>query len=1300
MNGLHGNHEINSFGGAGRMLAALFAAFMALVMLIAGLAPPAGAQAQDPPRQGLAETGPINPESGFPFWYKDHTGAKLELCLNPKPATDPDTGAPIPGGGRCLTPFELPPERPADLPADQTLRFPDYFPGEAFWWTGEAHIEDPNDPNATNALLVMAAESAFANENPKEGDQMSFGRVRVRINNGVPGATYRVTHPYGVDTVVAEDKDGDPATTNDGRVFVTEDIGCFPTAISTCNFDKMLNGRVGPFLKWDTFGNGTDNDETTPADENLMALDANGNPDPNRPDAYFGDPDTPHEVVGSPKGTNFFKIEQIKDGAGRPLADGPKLVGETNLFAVTGKVAELRLAAEAVGAEGRADTVFNDRDQKIKLVASETGAEVFYTTGGTDPADATNPERKLYDPNGPGIGLNDPDVNVETRIRAVATKDGKTSEQLDRTYTVDVVAPNVVFSGLAAGKHEEPGDLTITATQKAKVFYTTDGSDPKDPNNPNRRSFDYDPAPEAQNAGNVVNIARSQTVRAAAQDEEGNWSRTKSRKFTVANLKVGPVNPHTGFPFWYADRNGVRLDQCLNPIAADPADPNNRGGYCATPMEMPADWQPADGVRFPDRFPGEAFWWTGESSIATSDRGSADLIMALEAAFLNEEPAANDRMVFGRIRIRIDDLIIGETYKVTHPYGVDSYVAEDNGKGSGEINVTEDIGCMLPSEAEPCDFDESRFSRVGPFLTLADKAKEPTDAPDGGRYLADPVTDQDVVQGSPIEVLKDPNHPEMGTGAANFFRVEGPGIRAIADEGEPDTMNRGTNPGETPYIQSDFFSITGKYSEFQAASSHLSGFYNTPLDVTLGASEFDARIFYSLNGDPQLDANGEPVEGTQEFITKDRAKLLSTEANTVEPSAPINIPGSGETTLRYMATSAGQQPTKIYSETYTMDTAAPELVAVDTPEATSVREDGVRVFNDANPVVKLNVTNNEPGKVKVFYTTDGTDPSDVTNVDRKRYDAATPPVIRKDTTLKFWAIDEAGNTSQVSTQVYDIVDTIAPDVPTVDLAADSDTGDSNEDNVTNAQSLTFTGNAEAGSTVKILIDGVEKGSATAGENNQFSITIDGLAPGKDLPVIATATDPSGNASGPAELAPKLTIDRTAPSVAAQLPAGTYPRAHTVTLTPNEPASVYYTLNGAVDPAPGAAGTVKGTSVRIANLRDTLRFIGVDPAGNQSQMFVAEYRIRNALPTITNFSPTGVVNRDTNIRATVQDSDSQLVKASITLTVDGVRRTAFTYNASNGVLVYGPRFTSGRHNVTITVRDQDGGAATKSWSFRV
>src|SRR3954466_16405486 len=54
--------------------------------------------------------GPISSENGFPVWYKDSNGVRLELCAD----EDPLCAAEIPN-------------------PDQPVSFPDNFPGEAFY---------------------------------------------------------------------------------------------------------------------------------------------------------------------------------------------------------------------------------------------------------------------------------------------------------------------------------------------------------------------------------------------------------------------------------------------------------------------------------------------------------------------------------------------------------------------------------------------------------------------------------------------------------------------------------------------------------------------------------------------------------------------------------------------------------------------------------------------------------------------------------------------------------------------------------------------------------------------------------------------------------------------------------------------------------------------------------------------------------------------------------------------------------------------------------------------------------------
>lgn len=268
-------------GGVGGLLAASMGGLLALVLLMTALVQPARA----------AETvGPIVPEHGYPFWYEDSAGLRLELCI---------------GGPNCLATLPNPNQPPlvAANPANSN------FPDEAFWWAGEA---DTPLTGGGDALLVLAREAAFGggDEAVRDGDQVSFSRVRIRATVPVAGATYRVTHPYGVDTF--EDVPAGPRGIN-----FTEDIGCALSpnpANPRCDFADAFFGRVDPFLTW------APNGDAPPA-------------------GYVGDPNVPHEVVGSPFGTNFFRVERTTNAQGQPLAGGPIVVGETDLFAIQGKIA-------------------------------------------------------------------------------------------------------------------------------------------------------------------------------------------------------------------------------------------------------------------------------------------------------------------------------------------------------------------------------------------------------------------------------------------------------------------------------------------------------------------------------------------------------------------------------------------------------------------------------------------------------------------------------------------------------------------------------------------------------------------------------------------------------------------------------------------------------------------------------------------------------------------------------------------------------------------------------------------------
>ena len=251
-----------------------------------------------------AGVGPIDPRIGFPVTYTDGF-SNVELCLGNE-VSPSDGVTPLCIGGVGPTDPPLPnPSQPASLVPGRPINFPE----EAFWWSAGATL----DIGSFRALLDLGMEAAFLNGPPVPGDQMAFGRLRIRLRPGggggggtfLPAHTwFRFTHPYGVDEYEAlPAKDGDP----DGDIFVTNDIGCFS---APCDFTAPLTSRISArFLTCQS---------------------------PVAPAGYVGDPAVECTVTGSPTGFNAFKVEQITGPGGAVVSGG--INGQTNLFSVTGKL--------------------------------------------------------------------------------------------------------------------------------------------------------------------------------------------------------------------------------------------------------------------------------------------------------------------------------------------------------------------------------------------------------------------------------------------------------------------------------------------------------------------------------------------------------------------------------------------------------------------------------------------------------------------------------------------------------------------------------------------------------------------------------------------------------------------------------------------------------------------------------------------------------------------------------------------------------------------------------------------------
>jgi hypothetical protein len=259
--------------------------FLAALLLVSAAAAPA--------RAALQEVGQVTGPHGFPLYYTDTNDLSLELCLDE---------------GWCF--FD--PIDPSD-PNHVALG----VGGEVFWWLADAVAPVAGVVNG-RAVLVLAMEGTFGgDESVVNGNQISFGRIRIRVDVPEPGM-YTVLHPFGSITF-------DNVIVANG-INYTADIGASNFLDVEAGFLGALQSGIGPFLTWPEYESNTE--------LQVPILDGEGNPTGSFVQ-YVGNMNVPHVVVGSeipsdhPSGfQNFFRV----------IGPGGIVIAETDLFSVMGKV--------------------------------------------------------------------------------------------------------------------------------------------------------------------------------------------------------------------------------------------------------------------------------------------------------------------------------------------------------------------------------------------------------------------------------------------------------------------------------------------------------------------------------------------------------------------------------------------------------------------------------------------------------------------------------------------------------------------------------------------------------------------------------------------------------------------------------------------------------------------------------------------------------------------------------------------------------------------------------------------------
>lgn len=341
------------------------------------------------------------------------------------------------------------------------------------------------------------------------------------------------------------------------------------------------------------------------------------------------------------------------------------------------------------------------------------------------------------------------------------------------------------------------------------------------------------------------------------------------------------------------------------------------------------------------------------------------------------------------------------------------------------------------------------------------------------------------------------------------------------------------------------------------------GNFNQPITVTLQTDK-PATIYAAFNRDPS----------TTDFDLQGQSEIPA-----------ISISTEGTTELHYFSIDPRGDVEDVRTQVYRIDTTPPRTTPSPGPTCNPNQNACLPPDRYRDPV-SVSLLTNEPATL--YYTTDGSDPSTSPYASVasgggtvQGESPITGITISRHTTLKFFGVDAVGN--QEVTQAADY--RIGPSPYT---KATPRSG------LFNARPVSVALAADLPSTIYwSLTDG--SGSSTPFVPYAGPVTI--WSEGTNvLDFYAVATTGGYTEYTHSEV---YTIDTTPPNSVANPPGGTYSEPQTVSMSTNEPSTLYYSIDGG-DPDVGKTNTVAAPSPATVTIsRDTvLKFFAVDTAGNR------------------------------------------------------------------------------------------------------
>jgi hypothetical protein len=317
-----------------------------------------------------------------------------------------------------------------------------------------------------------------------------------------------------------------------------------------------------------------------------------------------------------------------------------------------------------------------------------------------------------------------------------------------------------------------------------------------------------------------------------------------------------------------------------------------------------------------------------------------------------------------------------------------------------------------------------------------------------------------------------------------------------------------------------------------------------------------------------------------------------------------------------------------------------------------------------NATQSLTLSTNEMSTI--YYTLDGSTPTQSSTI------YSTPISITTTTTVKYFAKDITGNISTIESKTFTL-DTTAPIVTASVL----------DGTYTSTQTVTLT--ADEAATIYYTLDG----STPTTSSNVYSSA---------LSISATTTlkyfgkDTAGNTSVVQTQTYTITApDTTAPTVTISPVAGTYNATQSVTLSANETATIYYTLDGST---PTTSSTVYSTPISVSSTT-TIKYFGVDSSLNASDVQTTIYTIDTVVPNPVTALTAGAPTANTiPVSWTLSDSND-VANQEVAYSTDGTNYIVASAVVNSSSTSYTVTGLSANTNYTIRVITIDGAGNSSS-----